>query len=120
LVKKLTARFYQTLNTNMPVREWLLALPSGDRRIIGADIATVEFGWPIGMPICKSVKGGLWEIRSTIRNGRVEARLYFAIDDDQAILLHGHEGKDSQSREIGLARLRWSDYMSRKRKDLKP
>ena len=87
---------------------------------MGEDIATVEFGWPIGMPICKSVKGGLWEVRSTIRRGRVEARLYFAVEGNHAVLLHGHEGKDNQSHEIGVARVRWSDFMSRKRKEQKP
>jgi phage-related protein len=118
-VKKLAARFYQASTGNCPVREWLLALPPIDRKIVGEDIATVEFGWPIGMPICKSVKGGLWEVRSTIRRGRVEARLYFAVEGNHAVLLHGHEGKDTQSHEIGVARVRWSDFMSRKRKEQK-
>ena len=51
--KKILARFYQTINSNEPVREWLLKLDEEDRKIIGKDIQKVEFGWPIGMPYCR-------------------------------------------------------------------
>jgi len=43
---------------------WLLDLDEKDRRLIGYDIATAEFSWPIGMPLCRSIGFGLWEIRS--------------------------------------------------------
>jgi len=32
--------------------EWLKSLPPEDRKLIGEDIKTVEFGWPVGMPVC--------------------------------------------------------------------
>jgi len=28
---------------------------------IGTDIATVEFGWPVGMPVCRPLGGGIYE-----------------------------------------------------------
>ena len=73
----------------MPVREWLLALPDDDRKVIGDDIRTAEYGWPIGMPICKSMPGypGLWAIRSNLRGGR-RARVLFCIHSERMVLLH--------------------------------
>jgi phage-related protein len=85
-MKRLTARFYRNSAGNLPVRDWLLALPVEDRGVIGRDIAKVEFGWPIGMPVSRSIGKGLREVRSTIRNGKVEARVIFAIDGDDMIL----------------------------------
>jgi phage-related protein len=115
-LKKITARFYRTETGNMPVRDWLLDLSQPDRKIVGGDIADVEFGWPIGMPVCRPLSGGdLREVRSTIRDGRVEARVIFGIDGNQMILLHGFEKKPSQQdKEIETGRRRWIDYKRRK------
>ncbi len=52
-LKKLPAAFYGTAGGNEPVREWLKGLNDEDRRAIGQDIATAEFGWPVGMPLCR-------------------------------------------------------------------
>jgi hypothetical protein len=60
-VKKLPAAFYCTALGNEPVREWLQSLETADRRIIGQDIATAEFGWPVGMPVCRSLGRGLYK-----------------------------------------------------------
>ena len=54
-IKKLPAVFYSTAAGNEPVREWLKALDAVDRRIVGQDIATAEFGWQVGMPVCRSL-----------------------------------------------------------------
>lgn len=48
--KRLPAHFFETDKGNMPVREWLLSLSPEDRKLIGNDIRTAEFGWPVGMP----------------------------------------------------------------------
>ncbi len=112
-MKKLAAIFYRQENGAQPVRDWLLSLTDDDRRIIGRDIATVEFGWPVGMPVCRSLGHGLWEVRSTIRNGRLEVRLYFVVHQGQAVLLHGHTGKDTQKRGITQARERLTDLLAR-------
>lgn len=110
VTKKLPAVFYRTANGNEPVREWLLALAPQDRKIIGTDIAVVEYGWPVGMPVCRPLGHGLWEVRSQIADGRI-ARVIFCIADDRLILLHGFIKKTSQTPrgDLGIARSRQKD-----------
>lgn len=116
--KRLTARFYRTAAQNQPLRDWLVELAEADRKIVGGDIAAVEFGWPVGMPLTRSVgKMGLREVRSTIKDGKVEARVIFGIDGSDMILLHGFEKKPSQQQnEIKTAEDRWRDYTRRREK----
>jgi phage-related protein len=78
--------FYRTLPGKEPVREWLKALSVDDRKTIGEDIKTVQFGWPLGMPIVRKIEPGLWEVRSSIKNG--VARVIFTIEDNYMVLLH--------------------------------
>jgi hypothetical protein len=49
--------FFENERGKMPVRDWLLSLNGEDRKIIGDDIQDAEFGWPIGMPLCRSMSG---------------------------------------------------------------
>jgi phage-related protein len=86
--KRIPARFYKTEAGNEPVRDWLKGLDQEDRKLIGADIKTVEYGWPIGMPTCRAMGDGLYEVRSSLPSGRI-ARVLFCIYHDQLILLHG-------------------------------
>lgn len=86
--KVLTARFYATSSGAMPVREWLLSLSKKDRIEVGSDIANIEYNWPVGPPQCKSVGGGMFEVRSRISHGRM-ARVLFFIQKDELFLLHG-------------------------------
>ncbi len=86
--KKIPAFFFQTSAGTEPVRDWLKALDDDDRRVIGEDIATVEYGWPVGMPTCRSLGDGLWEVRSSLPSRR-EARVIFVVMEKQMILLHG-------------------------------
>jgi phage-related protein len=69
-------------------RDWLLQLGSDDRRTVGKDIAKVEFGWPIGMPSCRAMGAGLFEIRSSLGDGKI-GRVLFGIADGGMVLLHG-------------------------------
>src|ERR1700722_20876403 len=96
--KILPAVFYRTAAGSEPVRGWLKALSSDDKRIIGQDIATVEFGWPIGMPTCRSLtsRRGLWEVRSSLTGNRI-SRVLFFISAGQMILLHGFIKKSQQT-----------------------
>ena len=94
--KKITGRFYANANGRRPVREWLLSLSKDDRRIIGRDVQKVEFGWPIGMPYCRSLGRGLSEVRSNLTGGRI-ARVIFCIVADEMILLHGFEKKSQKT-----------------------
>lgn len=102
--KRLLAVFYRTHAGSEPVREWLRSLPRDDRRIIGGDIKTVEFGWPIGMPACRSLGSGIWEVRSDLTGGRI-ARVLFGIRDGRMYLLTGFIKKTQQTphSEIELA-----------------
>ena len=105
--KKIAGRFYETANGRKPVREWLLALSKDDRRVIGKDIQKVEFGWPLGMPYCRPLGGGLWEVRSDLKGGRI-ARVVFCIVRGEMILLHGFEKKTQKTppHDIELAQRR--------------
>jgi phage-related protein len=102
--KKITGRFYANANGRRPVRDWLLALSKDDRRVIGRDIQKIEFGWPIGMPYCRSLGRGLSEVRCDLPGGRI-ARVIFCIVAEEMILLHGFEKKSqkTQQRDIELA-----------------
>jgi phage-related protein len=64
-LKRVPAIFYGTEAGNEPVRDWLKALDQEDRRRIGEDVKLVEFGWPIGMPVCRPMGDGLHEVRTT-------------------------------------------------------
>lgn len=68
--KIISALFYRNDNGKEPVRDWILGLSPADRRIIGEDIKTVEFGWPIGKPFVSTLGDGLYEVRSTISDKR--------------------------------------------------
>jgi len=60
-----------------------------DRRLVGEDIKTVEFGWPVGMPTCRSMGDGLYEVRTRLPGSRM-VRVFFYIDRKQRmVLLHG-------------------------------
>ena len=48
-MKKITSLFYELSLGKKPVRIWLLSLSKEDRKVIGEDIKTVEYGFPIGM-----------------------------------------------------------------------
>jgi phage-related protein len=100
--KKIAGRFYAAPSSRRPVREWLLALSKGDRRIIGKDIQKVEFGWPIGMPYCRSLRHGLWEVRSDLPGGRI-ARVIFCIEANEMILLHGFMKKAQKTPDQDIA-----------------
>jgi len=71
------------------VREWLKSLSREDRKQIGTDIMTVEFGWPIGMPVCRPLKSGLYEIRTDLTGHRIARVLFYIDKQGRMVLLHG-------------------------------
>jgi phage-related protein len=87
-VKRLPAAFFALPSGREPVREWLRGLSAEDRKVIGEDIKDVEFAWPIGMPLCRALGHGLWEVRSTLPQNRI-ARILFGVQDGRMVLLHG-------------------------------
>ena len=95
--KIIAVKFFKNELGNEPVKDWLLSLDKEDRKIVGADIQTVEFGFPIGMPLVKKVdtKHKLWEVRSKLASDKI-ARTIFTIYKDCMILLHGFIKKDQK------------------------
>ena len=110
LPKEIPVVFYRSSVGNEPVKEWLRGLPAEDRRIVGTDLATVQFGWPLGMPLCRSLGGGLWEVRSALSNGRI-ARTLFFVDDGRIGVVHAFVKKTRKtpSGDLDLARRRMKD-----------
>ncbi|MES3008986.1 MAG: type II toxin-antitoxin system RelE/ParE family toxin [Pseudomonadota bacterium] len=100
-LKRLPAAFYATPQGREPVREWLKELLEADRRIVGQDIATAEYGWPVGMPLSRSLGDGLFEIRSDITDGRT-ARVLFAVVDNTMVLLHSFVKKTQKTPKTDL------------------
>jgi Phage derived protein Gp49-like (DUF891) len=79
--------FWRSAAGREPVREWLREQPRDDQRVLGRDIAKVQFGWPIGLPVCRPLSHGLWEVRSSLPTKR-EARILFGFHEGMLIALH--------------------------------
>lgn len=111
--KRLPAAFFQLMNGREPVREWLLKLSSADRKIVGDDIRDLEFAWPVGLPLCRSLGKGLWEVRSNLTDGKI-GRVVFCIQDGQAVLLHAFIKKTQKTpkNDLDLALQRKRDLGS--------
>ncbi len=111
VLPKLKAVFYAEPGSeppSQPVREWLKKLPQHERAEIGSDIQAVQFGWPLGLPLVRHLKGDLWEVRSSLAN-RI-ARVVFAVRDDTIVLLHGFikTTQKTPADDLALAEKRWN------------
>lgn len=108
--KKIKVVFYKTSAGNEPVREWLISLDLEDKKSIGSDIKTVEYGWPIGMPVSRPLGNSLYEVRSNISNKCI-ARVIFTIIENCMVLLNGFIKKTQKTpqNEIDLALKRVKD-----------
>ena len=106
-MKRLPAVFYALPSGREPVRDWLQALDRPDRKIVGEDIKDVEFAWPIGMPLCRALGNGLWEVRSDLTKGRI-ARVLFCVQGGQMVSLHAFIKKTQKapSADLELAQKR--------------
>jgi len=83
----LDVRFFRTDAGAEPVRDWLKELPATERKAVGEDVKTVQFGWPLGMPLVDHLGGDIWEVR--IKLDKRIARILFALDGSTMVLLHG-------------------------------
>lgn len=108
--KKLPAFFFSSASGDEPVRDWLKTLGKLDRQSIGEDIAYVQYKWPVGKPRVDHLRGPIWEVRSKIGN-RI-ARVLFAVEQSQMILLHGFIKKTQQTdpADIDLAIKRLKEW----------
>jgi phage-related protein len=89
---KLTVRFYREASGSEPVRDWLKSLPAGERREVGIDVKTVQFGWPLGMPVVDHIDRDIWEVRTRLANRL--ARVLFVLEGSEMVLLHGFIKKE--------------------------
>ena len=113
--KRVPAIFFRTATGREPVRDWLKALPyPDDRKRIGEDIKTVEFGWPIGMPVCRPLGQGLFEVRSSLTHNRIARVLFYVDRAGRMVLLHGFIKKSQKTPEADLALARRNRVMHEK------
>jgi phage-related protein len=92
--------FYKTEQGNEPVREWLQQLNNEDKKCIGEGMKTVQFGWPLGMPLVKHLDGDIWEIRIALSK-RI-ARVLFVLDTNSMVLIHGFIKKQQKTLKADL------------------
>lgn len=100
--RKIPLIFYRTAAGNEPVREWLKGLDAEERHAIGKDLLRAQWRWPVGMPLCRPMGEGLWEIRTdlpTLRTARVLICLYRG----RLVALHGFIKKTRATPESDLA-----------------
>ncbi len=83
------------------MREWLKHLERESRKVIGEDIKTAQFGWPLGMPLIRKLEPSLWEVRSTLPDGI--ARVLFTVRGPRMVLLHGFIKKSQKTPQTELA-----------------
>lgn len=104
--------FFKLDSGREPVRVWLKGLSPGDRKSIGEDIKTLQFGWPVGMPLARKMAEDLWELRSNVSLGI--ARTFFSIFQEHIVLLHGFAKKSKKTppKELALAKRRLSKLRS--------
>jgi phage-related protein len=105
--KKLIVAFYRSKAGAEPVLDWLRDLPPEDRQALGRDLRLVEMGWPVGMPLCRPLGDGLWEVRSKLSHNRI-ARVIFCASQGFMVLLHAFIKKTQKTpqSELDLARAR--------------
>ena len=100
----------------MPVRDWILSLSPPNRKILGEDIKTVEFGWPVGMPTVKPMGNKLYEVRPSLSDGS-DARVLFTIYKSSMVLLHGFRKttRKTPKRQLDLAKRRMKKILDERK-----
>lgn len=109
---RLQVNFFKTHSGKEPVREWLKSLVKAEKKIIGEDIKTVQFGWPLGMPLVRKLDIGIWEVRSELDN-RI-ARVLFTVHENTMVLLHGFIKKSQKTPkgDLEIAKKRAAQFRS--------
>ena len=105
--------FYRSSGGKEPVREWLKALDAPDRLAVGQDLMRAQWRWPVGMPLCRGMGQGLWEIRTELPSKRI-ARVLLCLDEGDLVALHAFINKTQKTPddELALARRRQKELKS--------
>jgi phage-related protein len=111
-MERIPLRFWKSAAGREPVREWLNELSRDDQRVIGRDLAKVQLGWPIGLPLCRPLGDGLWEVRSSLASRR-EARVLFSFCEGTLVAVHAFFKKTQKtpSEELSIARKRMRELL---------
>ena len=97
--------FFRTRAGREPVRDWLRELDKAERQSIGMDLLRAQWRWPVGMPLCRPIGKGLWEIRTDLPTRRT-ARVLLCLYCDHLVALHGFIKKTAATTESDLAMAR--------------
>lgn len=108
--KKTPLVFYRGSGGKEPVREWLKELDPADRLIVGQDLMRAQWRWPVGMPLCRPMGQGLWEVRTELPGSRT-ARVFLCHDDGALVALHAFIKKTPDD-DLALARRRCKELAS--------
>ncbi|SJM93397.1 conserved hypothetical protein [Crenothrix polyspora] len=102
---KIPLVFYKSLSGSEPVREWLKELDPEDRKAVGLDLMRAQWRWPVGMPLCRPMGDGLWEVRTELPSRRI-ARVLFCVHAGQLVALHGFIKKNQKTPDDELKKAR--------------
>jgi phage-related protein len=99
--------FFSAETGNEPVLTWLKGLPVEERQAIGQDLLRAQWRWPVGMPLCRPMGNGLWEIRTDLATKR-KARVLLCLHREHLVALHGFIKKTraTPDEDLALARRR--------------
>lgn len=105
--QKIPLIFYRTIAGNEPVREWLKGLDEADRQALGKDLLRAQWRWPVGMPLCRPLGMGLWEVRTDLSGNRT-ARVLLCHCREHLVALHGFikKTRTTPDADMALARKR--------------
>ena len=105
--QKIPLVFFRTPAGHEPVRDWLKDLPEAERRAIGKDLLRAQWRWPVGMPLCRPMGSGLWEIRTDLPTKRT-ARVLICLYREHLVALHGFikKARTTPDEDLELARKR--------------
>ena len=110
--QKVPLIFFRSGKGTEPVREWLKALPEAERHAVGNDLLRAQWRWPVGMPLCRPMGGGLWEIRTDLPTKRT-ARVMLCVYHEHLVALHGFikKARATPDEDLAMARKRQKELM---------
>jgi phage-related protein len=110
--QKVPLIFFRTGKGTEPVREWLKELPEAERHAVGKDLLRAPWRWPVGMPLCRPMGSGLWEVRTDLPTKRT-ARVMLCLYDEHLVALHGFikKAQATPDEDLALARKRQRELM---------
>ncbi|MBZ5655484.1 MAG: type II toxin-antitoxin system RelE/ParE family toxin [Acidobacteriia bacterium] len=100
--RKVELVFFRSEAGAEPVRDWLKEMDTAERRAIGTDLLRAQWRWPVGMPLCRPMGKGLWEVRTDLPGNRT-ARVLICFYQGRLVALHGFIKKTRATPEDDLA-----------------